>query len=190
MRPSRFRTIALATAAASVCAVSSAQTPANAGASTSAMAAPLSAADKSFVNAAALGGMTEVKLGELASSKGQSQAVKSFGQKMVEDHTKANEELGGIAKGKGVAPPASLDDAHQKIVDKFAALDGPAFDKAYWTQMRADHKKTIALFKKESASGKDADIKAFSGKTLPTLDQHLKMVQDAMSGKDTKMSAS
>jgi putative membrane protein len=143
-------------------------------------------ADGTFVHDAALGGMTEVSLGKLATSNGDSQGVKEFGQKMVDDHTKANDELAGIASGKGMVPPAALDKSHQKMVDKFGAMKGDSFDKAYWKQMLGDHKKTIALFQKESKSGKDADIKAFATKTLPTLQMHLQMVQDAMNGKMAK----
>jgi putative membrane protein len=140
-------------------------------------------ADTAFVNAAAVGGLTEVKLGQLAATNGDSAAVKSFGQHMVDDHTKANDELGAIAKGKGATPPSAPDKSHQAIVDKFSSLKGAAFDKAFWKQMHDDHVKTIALFEKESSSGKDADIKAFATKTLPTLKMHLQMVQDAMKGK-------
>lgn len=141
------------------------------------------AVDGAFVNAAAVGGITEVKLGQLASSNGESASVKSFGQHMVEDHTKANDELAGIAKAKGVVPPALPDKAHQAIVNKFSGLKGAAFDKAYWKQMHADHVKTVALFERESAAGKDAEIKGFATRTLPTLNMHLQMVQDAMKGK-------
>lgn len=184
-----LRSISICVAFACGCSVSWAQSAsALSSDSMSSKAASPAVADKGFVNKAALGGMTEVKLGELAASNGQSQAVKDFGKHMVDDHTKANDELGGIAKGKGLQPPASLDAAHQKLVDKFSALKGDAFDKAYWAQMLGDHKKTVALFEKESASGKDADIKSFAAKTLPTLQMHLKAVQDAMGGKASKMS--
>jgi putative membrane protein len=148
---------------------------------------PAKGADSGFVHDAALGGMTEVKLSQLALSNGDSQAVKDFAQKMVDDHGKANDELAGIASGKGMTPPATLDATHQKLVDKFGAMKGAAFDKAYWKQMSTDHKKTVALFQKEAKSGQDADIKGFAAKTLPTIQMHLKMVQDAMAGSKAAM---
>jgi formate dehydrogenase assembly factor FdhD len=45
--------------------------------------------------------------------------------------------------------------------------------------MVSDHKKDVAEFKKESKSGKDTDVKSFASTTLPTLQDHLKMAQDA-----------
>ena len=165
-----------------------AQGSASMGASMPAKTMAVSASDKTFVTNAAIGGMTEVKLGELAASNGQSQAVKDFGKHMVDDHSKANDDLAGIAKGKGMSPPATPDAEHQKLIEKFAALKGAAFDKAYWNQMLVDHQKTIALFDKEASSGVDREIKSFASKTLPTIKMHLKMVQDAMHGKVSKMS--
>jgi putative membrane protein len=157
-----------------------AQSSAPAGKTTSPMA------DKKFVDMAAMGGMTEVKLGELAATQGDSQSVKDFGKHMVGDHTKANDELAKIANDKGVPAPAALDGPHQKVVDKFTTLKGAAFDRAYWNQMLDDHQKTIALFQGESTSGKDADFRAFASKTLPTLKMHLQMVHEAMKGKTAK----
>lgn len=134
--------------------------------------------DKSFVMKAAVGGMTEVELGKVAASKGTSQGTKDYGSKMVEDHTKANDELKSIAAPKGMTPPASLDAIHQRLVEKYTNMAaGRSFDKAYHDQQVVDHKNTIALFTKESKAGKDADLKAFATKTLPTLKDHLKMLQ-------------
>ena len=48
---------------------------------------------KDFFKEAAQGGMAEVTLGQMAADKGQNEAVKNFGQRMVKDDGKANEEL-------------------------------------------------------------------------------------------------
>jgi len=135
--------------------------------------------DKKFVMDAAMGGMTEVELGKLASKNASAPAVKDFGNHMVDDHSKANDELGNLAKSKGVTPPAALDSEHQKVVDKLSKLNGAAFDRAFMSQMLTDHKKTIALFNKTSVSAKDSDIKSFATKTLPTLKSHLQMAEQA-----------
>jgi len=158
-----------------------AQASAPAGSSTDAAtsASSLQAADKKFVMDAAMGGMTEVELGKLASKNAAAPAVKDFGHHMVDDHSKANDELGSLAKNKGVTPPATLDATHQKVVDKLSKLNGAAFDRAFMSQMLTDHKKTIALFNKTSASAKDGDIKTFATKTLPTLRTHLQMAEQA-----------
>jgi len=134
--------------------------------------------DSRFAMAAASGGMTEVQLGQMAKDKGSSQAVKNFGQKMVDDHGKANEELKGIAATKNITLPTSPNAKDQATITKMSGLSGAAFDRAYVKDMVMDHKKDIAAFQKESSSGKDNEIKAFATKTLPTLQEHQKMIND------------
>lgn len=139
--------------------------------------ATLSTKDKNFIMEAAIGGIEEVELGRLATQKGSSDAVKQFGQKMVDDHSAANTELTQLATSKGVNVPAELDAKHKADVAKFSKLSGAAFDKAYSKAMLDDHNKDVAAFEKQSASGTDPDLKAFAAKTLPTLKTHLDMAK-------------
>jgi putative membrane protein len=136
----------------------------------------LSRADESFILAAAQGGMTEVKLGELGAQKGTRDDVKAFGQLMVKDHTAINDDLKALAAQKGVTLPDSLDAKHQGMVDKMAALTGAEFDAAYVADMRKDHKIDVKEFKAESANTKDADIKAFVDKSILVVREHLKRI--------------
>jgi putative membrane protein len=131
---------------------------------------------------AAMGGMAEVELGRLATEKGVSDAVKQFGQRMVDDHSRANSELMQIAGGKGLTLPAGLDAKHQALMRKMSALSGAAFDSAYAKQMVKDHNQTISLFQREATRGTDADLKAFAQKTLPALQEHLSMARSLPSG--------
>jgi len=137
----------------------------------------VAAADKAFVQKAAVGGMAEVEMGKMAQQKGSSDQVKQFGSRMVEDHSKANDELKKIASSKGIALPTDLDAKHKSKMDKMQKLSGAQFDRAYMDDMVADHKQDVAEFRKEANSGKDSDLKAFAAKTLPTLEDHLKMAQ-------------
>ena len=137
----------------------------------------LSSGDRKFVQEAAIGGLAEVEMGNLAQQKASSDAVKQFGQRMVTDHSKANDELKQVASSKGIEVPASLDHKHQKDMEKLSKKTGADFDKAYMSHMVDDHKKDVADFRKESKSGKDADVKGFAAKTLPTLEDHLKLAQ-------------
>jgi putative membrane protein len=137
-----------------------------------------SSADQSFVKEAAMGGMAEVELGRLASEKAASEKVKSFGQKMATDHGAANEQLKSLASTKRIALSSEVDQTHKARYDQLKRLSGTAFDRAYVTSMLADHEKDVAAFQREANSGQDADIKAWAGKTLPTLQEHLKMVRE------------
>ena len=134
--------------------------------------------DAKFAINAAKGGMMEVEMGRMAAEKATSPDVKQFGQRMVDDHSKANDELKAIASGKGMTLPAAVDAAGKAKMDKMSKLTGAAFDRAYMADMVKDHKKDVAEFRKEAKSGKDPDIKGFASKTLPTLEEHLKMAQD------------
>lgn len=142
-----------------------------------AMAQSMDRGDKKFVEEAAMGGMAEVALGNLAQQQAASADVKQFGAHMAQDHGKANDELKQIATAKGMEVPAAPSKQQQKEKDKLAKMSGTDFDQHYVDGMVKDHKTDIALFQKEARSGKDADLKAFAGKTLPTLQQHLQMIQ-------------
>jgi len=135
--------------------------------------------DNTFVTKAAEGGLAEVELGKLATEKASSDQVKQFGQRMVDDHSKANDELKTLAQQKNITLPTSISAKDKAERDRLMKLSGAAFDRAYMSAMLSDHKKDVSEFRVESTSGKDADIKAFAAKTLPTLEEHLKLAQDA-----------
>src|SRR5215207_2061260 len=135
------------------------------------------AADHKFAMEAAMGGMMEVELGRVAAQKGASDEVRQFGQRMVDDHSKANEELMQVASGKGMTLPAAPDPKHQAEMQKLSALSGEKFDKEYVKMMVKDHKKDVAAFQKEASAGADADLKSFAARALPTLQEHLQMIQ-------------
>lgn len=145
---------------------------------TTATGGNIASGDRKFVTMAAISDMTEIEASKLAQTKASSPAVKEFGTQMIADHTKTSGELMTISSAKTVTPPGTLDKAHRKAVDKLATLSGADFDKAYVKQMVSDHKDAVSLFEKESKSGKDGDLQAFAGKTLPSLQGHLKMAQD------------
>jgi len=133
--------------------------------------------DRNFIMDAAMGGMEEVELGRVAAQKGMSAAVKQFGQRMVDDHSQANSELMSLASSKGITLPTELDQKHRAEVTKFSAMSGAEFDREYTKLMVSDHRKDVSEFEKESTRGTDPDLKAFATKTLPTLQEHLKMAE-------------
>jgi putative membrane protein len=141
-----------------------------------------SGADRQFVMEAAVGGLAEVALGQMAGEKAESDQVKQFGQRMVTDHGKANDELKTLAQNKGMTLPANVDAKHKATQDRLSKLSGAAFDRAYMQEMLNDHRKDVNEFRKESQSGKDPDVKAWAAKTLPTLEEHLQMAQSASRG--------
>lgn len=134
----------------------------------------LDAVDRHFIRKAGEGGLAEVELGKLAAEKGATDEVKKFGQRMVDDHSKANEQLKQLADSKGATLPTKLDPNDQAAKARLEKLSGQQFDRAYMNDMVKDHSKDVAEFKKESTTAKDTDVKSFASQTLPTLQDHLK----------------
>lgn len=156
-----------------------------------ARASQLSRADRGFLEQAAQNGHAEVESSKLALEKAQDPQVKSFAQHMVQDHTKANGELASLASSKGLEvpkEPSLLQKAKMKLLE---AADGEDFDRRYVETMGVEaHEDTIDLFRKGAKEARDQDVKAFASKTLPKLEEHLKMARDLKRMTDAGASAS
>jgi putative membrane protein len=126
----------------------------------------LSAKDKRFMNEAAKGGMMEVEWGKLAAQNGKHPDVKKFGNRMVTDHSKANNELMALAKEERVQLPAAKSSGKWKS------------DKDYVDMMVKDHEKDLAEFQAEAKDGTDPDLKKFADKTSKVVEMHLQMVKE------------
>ena len=139
----------------------------------------LSMQDEKFMKNAVSGGMFEVKMGEFAAKQATDEKVKSFAQRMVADHSKANQELMDTAKKVGFMVPDAMDNKDQRMYDSLAKLEGSKFDSEYIKHMVKDHEKDIDEFKKEAKDGKNADVKQFAQNSIPTLEEHLRMAKEA-----------
>ena len=131
----------------------------------------LSAADRDFIHKAAEGGMKEVEMGRMGEQMGKSNEVKSFGKRMVTDHSKANNELMALAQKKGVKLG--------NHAPKMSKMGGANFDKEYMAEMVKDHEKDLAEFQREASGGSDADLKAFAAKTSKVIQKHLELAKNA-----------
>jgi putative membrane protein len=132
--------------------------------------------DQKFVEKAAFGGLAEVSLGQQMSSLAKNNDAKAFAQRMVTDHSKANDELKQLATTKGITLPTDTDQKHKDAAQKVTSSKNP--DKAYMSEMVKDHDEDVSEFEKESKSAKDPDLKAWVDKTLPVLKDHQKMAHD------------
>lgn len=141
----------------------------------------MKSADAKFAMKAAQGGMAEVQLGQLAAQKATDPDVKAFGQHMVDDHSKANDQLKSVAAQENMTLPTTLDPKDQALYTKLQGLSGADFDKAYVKAMVKDHQEDVKEFQKEADKGKDPQIKNFASQTLPVLQQHLSKIQSVQS---------
>ena len=124
-----------------------------------------------FAKQALQGGMTEVQLAEVAEAKSQDPQILSFAQRVVADHTTADQQLMGLAKTKGWAVPTAPDAQQAAMLEKLRAKSGGDFDAAFAEQMRGDHAKAIELFE-SAAHSSDADLAAWAARMVPTLKEH------------------
>jgi putative membrane protein len=126
--------------------------------------------DAQFVMKAAQGGHREAEAGKIGVSKAACDDVRAFAQRMLTDHSAANDELARLAASKGIRVK------HNAAVG-FRALDmravGAQFDRAFMQQMVRDHEYTFDLFESQSLNGKDAELRAWAAAKLPTLREHL-----------------
>lgn len=128
--------------------------------------------DLDFVLKAAMGGMEEVALGNLAAQKAATAPTKQLAQHIVQEHTVANEELMAVAGKKGIQLPASTGAAAQTVAASMSELNGPKFDMAYVMQQHGAHLATVAMFDHASKHAMDPDVKAFAVKYLPKIKAH------------------
>lgn len=138
-------------------------------------AAKMGSMDRTFATKAAQGGMAEVQAGRIALQRGIDGGVRTFAQRMVDDHSRANRALQRIAMQQGIILPAHTDAAHQMALARLSSISGPQFDKVYIKGQVKDHVATVALFKREAAYGRNAALRQFAAKTLPTLQSHTRM---------------
>jgi putative membrane protein len=154
-------------------------------AGTSAAAMPQITEVSEFVKQAAAGGEFEIRSSKLALKQSKSEDVKRIAQRLIDDHTKAGEELKSTVKQADVKAkiPEKLDQKHQAMMDDLKKTKGTAnFDKVYLDQQLSAHQDAIALFSGYAESGDNDKLKSFAEATLPTLQEHQQMVTSVLAG--------
>jgi putative membrane protein len=141
------------------------------------MANQQSMADQSFVKKALEGGVAEVQLGQLAQQKSQSDDVKQFGQKMVQDHTQLGDQMKPIAQQLGVKEPKGPSKKDKELYAKLEGLSGPQFDEAYIQAMVKDHKQDLKEFKDAAQTAQNPNVKQAAQQGAGVISQHLQMIQ-------------
>jgi len=130
--------------------------------------------ETAFIEKAAIGGILEVELGNLATQKTKSKKVMDFAKKMVTDHTQINNDLKTLAASLGVELPGSLPATEQKNLAETRQLEGNEFDQTYMDMMAKDHSKTLDLFN-GARKFSNFKLRDFALKTLPILQHHNEM---------------
>jgi putative membrane protein len=134
-------------------------------------------ADRIFVHAIAIGGRAEIMFAQLAGQRTHVAAIRQFAQRMVQDHTKASNQLMELARSAGLPIPEGLDQDYRTEHAAIDNLNGAAFDDAYIRGQITDHQQAVQLLEFEIGSGQDPALKQFAVETLPIVMHHLNMAQ-------------
>jgi putative membrane protein len=161
-----------------------ARAPADHTATPAPTAAAAQAADRVFVERAVSAGLAEVAITKHTMDKAASPKVKKIAEHLHKDHSQANRELTSIAAAKGIPLPAAPEGDKRAEVEQVSALSGTELDRTVLEKLEKSHRESIKLFEREASEGSDAELKAFAAKTLPTLREHLKMVESSRAGGD------
>lgn len=145
---------------------------ATAGAAPAAAQGAAVASDSSFIQMAASLGLLQAKLGKMAAEKGSSPSVKDFGKRMVEEYSKANEELAAGAKQAAFPAPIMLRQ-HKQAFERLSGTGRSSFDKRYMAEILNDHNEAVRLFQHEARSGQVASLKALASRMLPAVQENL-----------------
>jgi len=139
----------------------------------------ISKTDRDFMEDIAHANLAEIATGQMALEKSQNAEVKQFAQKMIDDHTKAEDELKQLADAKGVKLPSGPGMAKKtKAMTTLKPLTGETFDKQYIKHAGVgDHENAHKLLQKVQSKAKDADLKAYAEKTIKAVDEHLSMAK-------------
>jgi putative membrane protein len=133
--------------------------------------------DRKFMEKVSKDNAAEIEAGKLASTKGSNDQVKQFGERMVQDHGKAADELKQLAQSKGLDLPDAADRKHEREAKSLDKKSGADFDKAYMQQMVKDHRADLKELQKEAKNARDPEVKAFAEKTAQVVQEHLDMAQ-------------
>lgn len=137
------------------------------------ISAEMTSTTKGFVTAAAIGDMYEVAAGKVAVERSKSAAVKEFAQQMIAAHTKTTAELKAVlaANKITVAPPKSVDNRRQGMLDNLRGASATDFDTRYMTQQVAAHEEADTLMSGYAKNGDSRPVRDFAADT----DHHVKM---------------
>lgn len=134
-------------------------------------------ADQSFVRQIFESDAAEVKLGQLAQQKSQSDDIKQLGQKMVQNRTNLDKQLKPIADKLSVNQPKEPAKKDRELIAKLEALSGPQFDQEYLKAVAKDNQQDVKGFESEAQVAQDPNLQQASKQDQPVLAQHLQQIQ-------------
>ncbi len=133
--------------------------------------------DALFAAAAGSGGLAELNVSQIGFQRATDPQLKQFSQRMIDDHTKLNQQLMNVVTRKGIRVPETIDARAQFCAESLAGLSGEKFDECYAMAQLVIHMDALAMFEAEAHRGQDPDIRAVAASALPIIKEHLKTIK-------------
>jgi putative membrane protein len=136
-----------------------------------------SMADQAFIKQMFESNAVEVQLGQLAQEKSQSEDIKQFAEKMVENRKRLDDQLAPLAKRLDVSQPKGPDKKMKQQIAKMQTLSGPQFDEEYIRTIEKEHQKDVKNFKQAASAAQDPTVQRTAQTDAPIIEQHLQAIQ-------------
>ena len=142
--------------------------------------ASINSLDREFIRMAAQGNLAEIQTSQMALQKASNQTVKDYAQRMIQEHTTANQQLGQVAAQYGISLPTTPDPLNVAIAQQLMPLTGAEFDRAYMLAQENAHLRTIALYRTAIAQGQSPAVQRYASTLLPSINNHYQMASQAI----------
>ena len=140
------------------------------------MQSGISNADRNLMRTIAQIHMAEVDMGKMAQTRSRDVQVRSFAQRMIDDHDNALQALQKLADANGVILPGGPDKKHAAIKEQLTALSGPEFTRRYLMHAGDNaHREAYQLLQQAVQSAQSPEVKAHASNSLALVQQHLQM---------------
>ena len=176
-------------------ACSSSNTATSSGTATSTTTTPTTGTDgtatspatnaNSFAVMAGSSDLFQFQSNELARSRALHPSVRIFAKMMRDDHGGTSEELKSLAAKKNITLPATMLPVHQRLLEPMSETGiGEKFDKRYMDAQILAHVEAIKVYENAASKEPDPELRAFAGRVLPKLRDHLVLAKKAKDALD------
>lgn len=141
----------------------------------------VSTLDQEFFRLAYQGNNAEIQTSQLALQRSQDPEIREYAQRMISEHTRANEELTRLANQQNLELPSErVDPLNRALAERLSQLSGAEFNQAYMTAQANAHLRTIALYRTELAQGQEDGLRTYASRVLPQVEQHYEMASEML----------
>jgi putative membrane protein len=135
--------------------------------------------DRTFLVRAHQGNLTEIQAGKLAEAKATVPEIRDIAAKLINDHTKMDENVTRVAEAAGVELPQAPSAEQQALLKDLAIQSSVGFNRSWLAAQIAAHRQSLANGAKEVAEGSSDEVKQLARDAKPIVQTHLRMLEEA-----------